>query len=99
MGSTGNVLIAKAERQLSSIENDLSNLSLILGSPVDSGILATARSSVSELGSALATAALSLRSLEDTLSRETSMDKRQYLKEYSLLYEGSFLLGVGSTSN
>jgi hypothetical protein len=63
-------LFAKAERQLRVVREDMEKLK---GEGEEGG--------VGEVVAGLATAMLTLRSLEDSLSRETAMEKRQQGKQ------------------
>lgn len=72
----------KAERQLMAVEDDLKRIASLLGDGDGSGVeWKEVAALVSEASASLATASLTLRSTEETLSRETSMEKRQQGKQ------------------
>lgn len=72
----------KAERQLMAVEDDLKRIASLLGDGDGSGVeWKEVAALVSEASAGLATASLTLRSTEETLSRETSMEKRQQGKQ------------------
>ena len=74
--------LGKAERQLAAVEGDLQRIAPLLDSNKgeDVGWRGVA-AMLSEASASLATAGLTLRLAEETLARETSMDKRQHGKQ------------------
>lgn len=69
-------LASKAERQLRGVQDTVAQLE---GPPSDAseGLV----SMIGEASAGLATAMLTIRNFEETLARETSMDKRQSGKQ------------------
>lgn len=64
------------------VEDDLQRIASLLGNGDGSGVeWKEVVALVSEASASLATASVTLRSAEETLSRETSMDKRQQGKQ------------------
>lgn len=71
-------LVARAERQLKAVRVDLDGIE-VAGGATDGSVLG-------EVAAGLATAMLTLRSLEEAVGRETSMEKRQEGKMYALYW-------------
>lgn len=67
-------LFAKAEKQLRSVRDDIDKIEATEG---DKGTL------LGDTSAGLATTMLTLKSLEESLGRETSMEKRQQGKQYN----------------
>lgn len=79
-----NVLISKADRQLSTARAELSALESTTGSTshASDSLLSVESGKLGEISAGLATAMLTLRNLDESLSRETDMEKRQAAKQY-----------------
>lgn len=74
--------LGKAERQLAAVEGDLQRVASLLGGGDEASVeWKEVAALTSQASASLATASLTLRSAEETLSRETSMDKRQHGKQ------------------
>lgn len=74
--------LGKAEKQLVAVEDDLQRITALLSQGEGASIeWREVAALVSEASASLATASLTLRSAEETLSREPSMDRRQQGKQ------------------
>lgn len=90
-----NALISKAERQLAAAHTELTVLEEgrgTAGSGTADPLLGVGSGKLGEVSAGLATAMLTLRNLEESLSREIDMDRRQGAKQYSVQASADDLL-------